>query len=96
MEETKCNELLNSPSFSSIKRFFEKQENFDLAEQVLAKKKRVSLRVLEYVAANNSKFIFNVSNHGKFRDILDSKGKKSFDVRKLLTIVSPNISFANL
>ena len=72
--------LKNTHEFKTLARFFSKKKNFDLAESILSKKKRISLRLIEFVAANSSQFFFNLDSHGSFRDRLDALGKKSFDV----------------
>ena len=70
----------NSIEFRNLSKFFCKRDNFDKAEQIIKKKKKVSLRVVEFVATNSGRFIFNVHRHGDFRDLLDQRGKKKFDV----------------
>ncbi len=74
------NALQLSPEFKNLSRFFEKKENFDLAETILKKKKKISLRIVEFVTANSKRFFFNIEMHGVFRDKLDSLGKRDFDI----------------
>lgn len=79
-EEEALRRIQNSQEFKNLSRFFRKASNFSKAETIVKKKKKVSLRVVEYVASNAGKFIFNVHTHGAFRDLLDARGKKRFDV----------------
>ena len=72
--------LKNSVEFINLSNFFEQKNNFDLTETILKKKKKISLRVVEYVTANSRKFFFNIYDHGVFRDKLDALGKRNFDV----------------
>lgn len=72
--------LKNSLEFRNLARFFEVERNFSLAEAILAKKKKISLRVVEFVAANSRRFFFNIDAHGSFRDKLDALGKRNFDI----------------
>lgn len=72
--------IKTSLDFKNLSRFFSQEKNFELCETVLKKKKKISLRIIEYVTANSRKFFFNMENHGRFRDILDRLGKKRFDV----------------
>jgi len=73
-------ELQSSAEFKSLAVFFEVEKNFQLAETILKKKKRISLRVVEHVAANSHKFFYNPDIHGVFRDKLDALGKRHFDI----------------
>lgn len=72
--------LRKSIEFKNLSRFFEDPTHFAKVETILSKRKKISLRVVEYVAANSRKFFFNIEAHGSFRDKLDSLGKKRFEV----------------
>lgn len=72
--------LQDSIEFKNLARFFEQKSNFNLAETILKKKKKISLRIVEFVAANSRRFFFNIDAHGTFRDKLDALGKRNFDI----------------
>ena len=72
--------LQKSVEFKNLSRFFEVEKHFELAETILKKKKKISLRIVEFVAANSRRFFFNIDAHGTFRDKLDALGKRNFDI----------------
>lgn len=63
---------------SIVNDFFSSEENFDKLDALLNKKK-ISLRVLEFAAVNEGKFLKKFDSYGAFQTALDSAGKKSFD-----------------
>lgn len=73
--------IQKKPIFRLISKFFADDKNFEKLYEILkVKSKGISLRAIEYSVVNRDQFEIDLPNHGRYRDILDAAGKKSFDV----------------